>query len=469
MVARFEQQNETNAPSASHLSSSVAKRVLLALMFGMAIPVLYFYDLIPNVMSTRYVLLITLCICCGIALLKPKPGLARGAAMVASCWLSLIAMDLVLRPAITPKLLGSPQLFMYHWPPMPALWRYGTNVTFRNVVSGDLAGIAHSPYQEKRQFDFETDAFGFRNYRSQVDAKQAKGYDLILLGDSVGAGADTTQEKTWGTLFDRKYGLRTYNLSIPGSSPWHELMNLKIACQRLHCGPQTTVLWAIFAGNDLDDDYGDELDPVLVDSRLQRLRTAAKTYRDMSPIRNLVLRIRLPIHDPMAPQVIVRDLPGGRKMLFRRVYINATQRTYEQVRQHPHYARLVAVLDEMKRYADSEQFKVDVVFVPAKEEVYRWILDGSAAPVDNTGQSGFARAVEERCQVEGLPFLDLTPLFVAQADKEFTQSGRLLWWADDTHWNENGNEFAASVAYRFLSAPAKNPSPQSGQMMAKSN
>jgi len=469
MVAGSEQQTDITGSSAGQQSSSVAKRVLLALMFGTAVPVLYFYDLIPNVMRTTYVLLITGCVFCGIALLKPKPGLARTAAMVASCWMSLIAMDLFLRPTITPKLLGPPELFMYYWPPMPSLWRYGTNVTFRNIVSGDLAGISHLPYQEKRPFDFETDAFGFRNYPWQVDPKQSQGYDLILPGDSVGAGADTTQEKTWGTLFSRKYGLRTYNLSMPGSSPWHELMNLKVACRRLHCGPQTTVLWAIFAGNDLDDDYGEELDPTLVDSPFQRLRTAAKTYRDMSPIRNLVLRIRLLIHDPMAPQVIVRDLPGGKKMLFRRVYINATQRTYEEVRQHPHYAKLVAVLHEMKRYADSEQFKVYVVFVPAKEEVYRWVLDGSPAPVDNTGQSGFARAVEERCQVEGLLFLDLKPLFVAQAGKEFTESGRLLWWADDTHWNENGHEFAASVAYRFLSGPAKSLSPQSGQMIAKSN
>jgi len=469
LLRSFGQRNDATGPSTRRESFSVTERLLVAMTFGAAILVFYFYDLIPNVVSTKYVLLITGCICCGIALLNSRPGLARAAAMVTSCWLSLIAMDLALRPTITPKLLGSPELFMYHWPPMPTLWRYGTNVTFHNVVSGDLAAISHSPYKEMRTFDFETDAFGFRNYPWQVDLKQGKEYDLILLGDSMGAGAGTTQEKTWGTLFDRKYGLRTYNLSIPGSSPWHELMNLKVACQRLHCGHQTTVLWAMFAGNDLDDDYGDELDPSLSDSRFGRMRTEALMYRNMSPIRNLVDRIRLLIHDPLAPQVIIGNLPGGKKILFRRVYTNATQRTYEQVRQHPHYPKLVAVLHEMKRYADFEQFSVYVVFIPAKEEVYRWVLDGSSVPVPDTQESGFARAVEERCELEGLPFLDLKPLLVAEANREFTQSGRLLWWADDTHWNENGHEFAALVAYRFLSGPAKSLSPQSGQVIAKSN
>ena len=467
-----EQQNSRASKSAATERFNFLKRLLLAMVFGLPVPVLYFYDLIPNLVRTKYVLLLDACICFGILLLRPKPGLMRTAAMLASCTFSLVAMDLALRPAITRHLLGPPELFMYYWPPMSALWRYGTNVRFHSVISGDLAGISHSPYQEKRIFDFETDAFGFRNYPSQVDPKQGKDYDLILLGDSMGAGAGTTQEKTWGTLFYRKYGLRTYNLSIPGSSPWHELMNLKIACHRLHCGPQTTVLWALFAGNDLDDDYGDELAPSLSETFFGRLRTAARTYRNMSPIRNLVERIRLLIHDPLAPQVIVGNLPGGKKLLFRRVYIDATQRTYEQVRQHPHYPKLVAVLREMKRYADAEHFKVYVVFTPAKEEVYRWVLDASSVPVPDTQESGFARAVEERCQLEGLPFLDLKPLLVAEANREFTQSGRLLWWSDDTHWNENGHEYVAGVTYRFLFGVSKQSvdSPQlAKEMIPKSN
>ena len=430
----------------------MAKRLLLAIVFGLPIPVLYFYGLIPHLFSTIYLVLLNVCICCGIALVEPKPGLMRAGALVASCGLSLVAMDLTLRATITRRLFGPPELFMYYWSPMPSLWRYAPDVAFHGVITGDLAKLVHPHYEEKRMIDFTTDAFGFRNYR-QVDEKQ-KQYDLILLGDSFGTGADTTQDKTWASFFEHTYGLRTYNLSLPGSGPWHELMNLKIACGRLHCDSQTTVLWALFSGNDLDDDYGDALEPPLLDSRLRRILISVKSFRNRSPIRNLVERIRSSIHDRWAPQVIVRGLPGGQKLLFRRSYVVATQRTVEQVRQHPNYPKLLAVLDEMKKFAASKQLKVYVVVIPAKEEVYQWVLKSSALNVA-TEASGFSRAVQERCQLDGFPFLDLKPLLVAAAKTEFTQSRRLLWWSDDTHWNENGHQYSASVVYRFLSTPQK--------------
>jgi len=454
MLHKSEAPNNAAVPRGGHETSSVVKRLLIGTTFGITVPVLYFYSLIPNVMSTTYVLLIAVSVSGGIALLRPRPGLAKAAAGVASCLLSLIVMDLALRPAINRQLLGPREMYMYYWPPMPTLWRYGTHVTFHQIISGDLAGTSRQHYEEKRLLDFETDAFGFRNCPRQVEGEHDKNYDLILLGDSVGVGVGTTQEKTWGTLLSRKYGLRTYNLSMPGSSPWHELMNLKIACQRLHCGSQTIVLWVMFAGNDLSDEYGDELEPSLVDNPVRRLRIAAKTFRNMSPIRNLVERVRQ-FYDPNGPQVIVKDLPGGKKLLFRKRYVDETRLTYDQVRQHPHYPKLMAVLDEMKRFADTEHFSVYVMVVPAKEEVYRWVLDGASAPVANTQASGFARAVGERCRLEGFPFLDMKPLLVAEANRLFMQSGRLLWWADDTHWNEIGHEYAASVTHDFLSSTPK--------------
>jgi hypothetical protein len=430
----------------------VTKRLLLAIIFGLALPVLYFYGLIPH-LGTVYVVLLAVCICCGIALVKPKPRLMRAGALVASCGLSLGAIDLSLRATITRELFGPPELFMYHWPPMPSLWRYAPDVAFHGVITGDLAKLVRPHYEEKRLINFTTDAFGFRNYPSEVNEKQ-KQYDLILLGDSFGTGADTTQDKTWASLFEHTYGLRTYNLSVPGSGPWHELMNLKVACGRLHCSSETTVLWALFSGNDLDDDYGDTLDPTLVDSRLRRIIISFKSFRNRSPIRNLVEWIRFSIHDPWAPQVIVGELPGGQKLLFRRSYIVAAQRTFEQVRQHPNYPKLLAVLDEMKNFAASKQLKVYVVVIPAKEEVYHWVLRSSMFDVA-TEASGFSKAVHERCRVDGFPFLDLKPFLGAEAKTEFTESRRLIWWSDDTHWNENGHQYSASVVYRFLSTAQK--------------
>ena len=431
----------------------MTKRLLVTIVFALPIPVLYSYDLLPTLFTSKCVLLFAeVSLCAGIALIRPKQGLVRAAALILACTLSVLGMDLVLRVTIKRKLFGPPELFMYYWPPMPALWRYAPNVAFHGVITGDLANLSRPHYEEKRMIDFETDAFGFRNYPWEDQMKKDDPYNLILLGDSFGTGVDTTQENTWANLFERTYGLRTYNLSLPGAGPWHELMNLKIACTRLHCGSKTAVLWALFSGNDLDDDYGDACEPSLVDSRLRRFVISARTFRNWSPIRNLVDRIRLSIHDPWAPQVVVGELPGGQKLLFRRRYIVATQRTYKEVRQHPNYKKLVAVLDEMRKFADSQHLRVYVVVIPAKEEVYQWVLRGSALGADME-PSSFSRAVQERCDVDGFPFLDLKPLFVPEARKEFTQSRRLLWWSDDTHWNDYGHQYGTSVVHRFLSTP----------------
>jgi len=52
----------------------------------------------------------------------------------------------------------------------------------------------------------------------------------------------------------------------------------------LHCGSRTLVLWALFAGNDLQDPIGDELEPSVSYSWPQRVRVAALTYLNMSPV-----------------------------------------------------------------------------------------------------------------------------------------------------------------------------------------
>jgi SGNH hydrolase-like domain, acetyltransferase AlgX len=335
-------------------------------------------------------------------------------------------------------------MFMYRWAPMPALWRYKPNVFFDGIVYGDLAT---RDYRERRREVFQTDSYGFRNTPAQeLEAREGR-VDLILLGDSFGVGPGTTQEKTWGALFENKYGLHTYNLSMAGSGPWHELMNLKIACQRLRCGSQTTVLWALFAGNDLQDEIFDSLQPSLSENWVQELTVAIATFRNMSPIRN-VWGLVLQRSHPSKQSVITRDLPDGKKLIFRPRYADAVRLSLDQVRQHPHYHQLVAVLGEMRRFSETQHFSVIVVVAPAKEEIYSSILGGGGEP--DAGQtSGFAKAIEELCRQSGQPYLDLTPFFVSEAKKELP-AGRLLWWSDDTHWNEEGNEFAAAVVHDHL-------------------
>lgn len=447
-------QKISNAPVTSR-HRSLLRRLSLGFVFAVALFAICFYGLIPDVIATPYIVLACLGICLAFLAIEPGSVLIKIACMLASASLSLMFMDLALRPLLQARLFGPPQLFMYRWAPMPTLWRYKPDISFDAVVYGDLAT---PDYQERRREVFRTDSYGFRNTPDQEQAARKGSTNLILLGDSFGVGPGTTQDKTWAALFQSKYGLQTYNLSMAGSGPWHELMNLKIACQRLRCDGSTTVLWALFAGNDLQDEIFDQLEPSVSDSWLQRVAVSVATFRNMSPVRNLAERVRLHIHP--FKHVDVRELPDGRRVIFRLRYERAVELTIDQVRHHEHYSKLVAVVDEMKRFADSRGFSVVVVVIPPKEEIYSAIATGRSEPEGET--SGFAEAIAELCQRDGLPFLDLTPFFAEEAKKELAQSGALLWWSDDTHWNDRGHELAAAIVHDHLTALLKDRDHNSG-------
>jgi hypothetical protein len=49
-------------------------------------------------------------------------------------------------------------------------------------------------------------------------------------------------------------------------------------------------------------------------------------------------------------------------------------------------------------------------------------------------------------------FIDLKPTLLEEARREYEKSGGLIWWADDTHWNGQGQRAAARVIYQNLLA-----------------
>jgi len=46
--------------------------------------------------------------------------------------------------------------------------------------------------------------------------------------------------------------------------------------------------------------------------------------------------------------------------------------------------------------------------------------------------------------MQGIHILDLKPFLLQQSRIVFEESGELLWWADDSHWNTKGHALVAS-------------------------
>lgn len=373
----------------------------------------------------------------------------RIALVIISVSFALTCSDLFARLLPVSVLYRTPEeAFKKRWAPMPLLARYATNVTYEAMTYGDLAAMSgNKQAREYRDVRFVTDGFGFRNDKGA--GQKDRGPQLIMLGDSFGEGLGNSQENTWSSILAKDYGLNVYNLSIEGTGPWQEFTDLSVEVDRLRPAAGSTVVWAIFPGNDLDDTYFAELEKSRLpwNGRFGRLGQSIRSFRFQSPVSQIFQRTFQPAP---ANQVLNEKFLDGKQMLFFAPYAKNKERTLDQVLQHPHYANLKATINAMGQLAAAKRLQVVIVLVPSKEEVYSWVLDHTQPWSANSGPSGFATALKDISQQDGISLLDLKPAMIEESKRVFEQSGELLWWRDDTHWNTAGHKFAASVVYNEI-------------------
>lgn len=380
---------------------------------------------------------------------RPRRRLSKKVSIVLlSVCFGVTLSDLAARPLLLYLSSTRPaRHYIYRWPPLPQLQRYAAGVNFVGLTYGDLAEVSgRADWREWHRIRFVTDVHGFRN-EPPATGFEARALDLIVLGDSFGVASATTQEKTLSSVLARDYGLAVYNLSVSGEGPQQEYANLLLEGPRLKTGEGVSVLWLIFAGNDLEDQYYPELEnpkPARL-GMFARLAAAVRDFRARSPIRRL-----LSANDSQS--IIERKFVDGRRMLFNEYYAQRRWRTAEDVMRHPNFGHLQTTFSAMQRLAGERLLDVSVAVVPSKEEVYSWVLDGGPAWSADEAPSGFSDVLRRLCEQHGFRFLDLKPVLLEDARRENEKSGALLWWPDDSHWNGVGQHAAARAIYQNLLA-----------------
>lgn len=335
--------------------------------------------------------------------------------------------------------------FLYPWPPLPQLHRYMALVNFEGETYGDLAAAAARPeWRDTRRIRFLTDAYGFRNDPSTAGS-DPRPFDAIVLGDSFGVAASTTQEATLSSVLARDYHLHVYNLSISRENPRQEYANLALEHARLTTTNATSVLWLIFPGNDLDEPYDSELDhpqPVWP-GLLSRLETGFTRFRSRAALRRLVA-------PRGSSQVVEKRFLDGRRLLLSAPYAEHSRRTIDDIRRHPNFRSLEATLDAMRRLAIASQLNIAVVVVPSKEEVYSWVFNDAPPWSSALEPSSFSVLMRQMCEQRHFRFLDLKPALVEASRTSYERADALLWWNDDSHWNDQGQRVAAEAIYANL-------------------
>jgi hypothetical protein len=365
-------------------------------------------------------------------------------ALSVSCAL-LVVCDLILRAALSSAVFYRPhERFVQRWPPMPLVARYKPNVSFDGSTFGDLAAKIGKPeYRQRREVHFESDDRGFANPQGTKGS-----YDVVLLGDSFGLGIGTTMPRTWAELLRTDHGLNVYNISMPGS-PWQQMLNWMIEGDRIAMKPGGVAILAVFSGNDLDEEYGSELDVERLPwtTVLQRAGERIRVFRERSIVRRLLYNVYYGSAEN--PHVIVRawqDAP----MLFYEPHAAVMRRTRDEILAHTNMPALRRVLDRFQAYSVEQDIRPIVLLLPSKEEVYAWLLDGGEAWTTQPASGALAGVLREACEERGMTFLDLKADYVRASRALMEDRGAWLWWSDDTHWNEAGHRLAADLVIRIL-------------------
>lgn len=359
---------------------------------------------------------------------------------VSSIVVSMLLFDLVLRGFADDLLYPSAHArFVERRPEADDVHRYRAGSHHEGATKGDLTAMAgHDRAAESRAVRFDVDGRGYRN----DGALAGKGVEVVVLGDSFGAGLGTTQDE--GVAARLGVGRRVYNLSIGGAGPREELLTLELEIDRIPLAPGARLVWLLFEGNDLDEAREGRLEIHPYPTPRRRISTVWSRFRKRSPLRQLVIRVEAALF-PGEEATHVRSayLPNGDEILFFHPYDR--QRSLAEVEAHPRYRAFADLFGRVVDRARKGGLSPLVVLVPTKARIYPTDANGVAAPRREPlrARPGFAAAVEGLCRQVGVEFQDLTPAFVDEAARAWKRE-ELLWWRDDTHWNGRGHRLAAS-------------------------
>ena len=316
-------------------------------------------------------------------------------------------------------------------------FRRPAGFSWTGQVRSDLASSWHVPIGQPKRLSFSTDARGFRNGRERDRA------DVILLGDSYVEGWYVSDDETAAAVLDSRLGRPVSNLGVSGFGTLQELEVLR------HYGlsmQPTLVAWFFFEGNDLYDDQ--EFENTLLYLRDHEARELgfdlglgfdAARFRRNSFLRNLYGRLRRTSHplvrNPLPARGAYRDAAGASQQLYFHAYAAVPFTDYEQAR----FDTTKRAFMEGIALGREQGVTTVLFFVPMKFRVYGGFCSFEpGSPCHRWKPWELPARFTAFCIEEQINCVDLS-VPMGQA----ASAGRLLYVAEDSHWNEDGHVFVA--------------------------
>lgn len=335
-------------------------------------------------------------------------------------------------------------------------------------VEGETYGEYYSPAMrrsrtlmdsvlELRHVSYAIGPYGTRETESLGQSR------LFALGDSFVMGYATEEGKTWTDVLGTALGEPVFNLGISSTGPRPQLELLKyfFAVHPDSTHP-THVIWMLFEGNDLENDYGElrEVDrpaggvkAMLSGTIVQGMASIPAELRNESLLSRLVhgelraapssgmeLGGRTEVDGVSFTTPLYHSMRWGYRM-FSPPDVERATKPESYVLNHPHRVLLDSTFSEMRALSQQHGFRVTVLVAPSDARVYGKDFDGFPKLSDKAYFTEYLVGLAKR---EGFDAVDLLPLLRPFAEHE------MLYYRDDHHWNVRGNAVVAEIIQQAL-------------------
>ena len=313
-----------------------------------------------------------------------------------------------------------------------------------------------------REVSYHIGPHGLRDLESLAESR------IFALGDSFVFGYATKEGKVWTDLLGASLGQPVYNMGVSMTGPRSQLMLLEHFLTTMPDSMRIEeLLWMLFEGNDLESDYVDLLPApestgagALLDGTLAqavvsipgRIRNQSVLRRALhgellGPFREIRPDPRYEADGVPLSFPLYHSSRWGYRM-FNPQDIDRATKPRAYLEEHPNRPLLDATFRDMQELSTRFGFRVTVMVAPSAARVY------GAAFTDFpelSAQPHFSDYVLALAAKSGFRTLDLLAGLKPYAAEE------LLYYRDDHHWNERGNEVAARVIEDALWGPRPGP------------
>jgi hypothetical protein len=346
-----------------------------------------------------------------------------------------------------------------YYPSDQAFTLYKPNVRVEGLVYGEYyeRRMLASPTLVRdalqlRQLVYTIDANGLRN---RVPVSESR---LWALGDSYAMGYSTTEGLTWTDRLAELTGQSIYNLGVSATGPALQLQVLEhLLRKEKDAARPDRLLWMLFEGNDLENSYDERrllpsatkgFRALLAGTFVDDLLSLPSTVRGRSAIGHLFereLRAARPLASSRGDPYQIDSVPLATPVypserwgycMFNPDDVERATRGEDYVQSHPNRPLLDRTFERMRSLADEFGFRVTVMVAPSTPRVHGRDFPLMPQP---TEVPHFIRYVEGLARRTGFETIDL--LGALSADN----SGEMLYYCDDHHWNERGNDVVARI------------------------